>query len=71
VKNHYKDGARFTNVEFGLMCEILGRSACAPEPTDNAAPDTGNMEVLAQYGTSAEKSQWLQPLLDEKIRSAF
>ncbi|KNG84957.1 acyl-CoA dehydrogenase family protein [Aspergillus nomiae NRRL 13137] len=55
-KNHYSQGAGFTNLEYGLMAEYL---------------DTGNMEVLAKYGNEAQKQQWLAPLLDSQIRSAF
>lgn len=70
-KKHYTEGAGYSNVEFGLMAEILGRSFIASEATNNAAPDTGNMEVLAKYATKEQKARWLQPLLDGKIRSAF
>ena len=70
-KNHFKEGAGFSNLEYGLMAEMLGKSGVASEATNCAAPDTGNMEVFAKYGTQEQKDRWLKPLLEGKIRSAF
>ncbi|MDO9380695.1 MAG: acyl-CoA dehydrogenase family protein [Nocardioidaceae bacterium] len=65
-------GAGLTNLQYAPLAEITGRSpALAPAALNCAAPDTGNMEVLAMFGTPEQRERWLDPLLDGRIRSGF
>jgi acyl-CoA dehydrogenase len=64
-------GGGLTNLQYAPLAEILGRSHLGPAALNCSAPDTGNMEVLATFGTTEQRKRWLQPLLDGEIRSSF
>jgi acyl-CoA dehydrogenase len=68
----HPEGAGLTNLQYAPLAEITGHSpALAPEALNCAAPDTGNMELLAEFGTDQQRADWLRPLLDGEVRSAF
>jgi acyl-CoA dehydrogenase len=66
-----KWGAGLSNLDYAPLCEMMGRSLLTAEATNCAAPDTGNMEILSEFGTQEQQEEWLVPLLEGRIRSCF
>ena len=71
VPHSYKGQGGISHLDYAPLCEVMGRVIWSGEVFNCSAPDTGNMETLERYATEAQKQQWLEPLLDGKIRSAF
>jgi len=69
--DHFVHSHGLSNLDYAPLAEAMGGNAWAPEVFNCSAPDTGNMEVLARYGTESQRRRWLDPLLDGRIRSAF
>src|SRR3954470_3056146 len=64
-------GPGLTNLEYAPLCEVMGTSPLLGEATNCSEPDTGNMEILAQFGTQLQQKKWFNPLLEVEIRSCF